>query len=105
MITSVMVTLLLLALGASIGFYVAGRLARQRRMSLEKLQNEQEAIVSEERRLFNFLHTLGESLSVDQRESTLHRMIVEGARAERCMPMTRGGICWCRDSARTVARR
>lgn len=97
MITTVMVTLLLLALGASIGFYVAGRLARQRRMSLEKLQNEQEAIVSEERRLFNFLHTLGESLSVDQRESTLHRMIVEGA-----MKVTgsKGGALYAYDEGR-----
>lgn len=79
MITTVLVILLLLALGASVGFIVAGRLARQRRQSLEKLQDEQEAIVSEERRLFNFLHALGASIATDHRESTLHRLIVEGA--------------------------
>lgn len=79
MMTTILAILVVLAFGAGVGFVVAGRLARQRRVSLEKLQDEQEAIVSEERRLFSFLHVLGASTVTDHRESTLQRLIVEGA--------------------------
>lgn len=99
MITTVMVILLLLAVGAGLGFIVAGRLARQRRFSIERLQDEQEAIVSEERRLFSFLQTLGSAISHDNRESTLHRLIVEGA-----MKVTgsNGGAFYAYDEARQL---
>lgn len=97
MITTVMVILLLLAIGTGIGFVVAGRLARQRRHSLEKALSEQEAIVSEERRLFSFLHSLGDATTHDSRESALHRLIVEGA-----MKVTgsKGGALYAFDEGR-----
>jgi sigma-B regulation protein RsbU (phosphoserine phosphatase) len=94
-----MVILLLLTLGASIGFYVAGRLARKRRRIMERLQDEREEIVSEERRLFTFLHALGASISTDNRESTLQRLIVEGA-----MKVTgsKGGAFYAYDDGRQL---
>ncbi len=83
--TPVILISLLLALLTGIGFIVAGRLARQRRYKVEALQSEhlrlqaeQEAIVVEERRMFRFLHELGNATARDGRESSLHRFIVEG---------------------------
>ncbi len=92
-----MTILLLVALLAGLGFVVAGRLARQRRYTVEKLQDEQEAIVSEERRLFSFLHALGASITAETRESSLHRLVVEGA-----MKVTgsKGGALYVYDEAR-----
>lgn len=97
MMTTAIIILLLLALGTGIAFVVAGRLARQRRRSLERLQTEQDAIVSEERRLFSFLHSLGDATSHENRESALHRLIVEGA-----MKVTgsKGGALYAFDEGR-----
>lgn len=71
--------LLLLVVITSTGFIVAGRKARGRRYQLEEMQEENDAIVAEERRLFSFLQTLGAAIARDNRESALHRLIVEGA--------------------------
>lgn len=79
MIELLLTILLVLALAGGIGFAVATREARKRGRTLDALRREQDAIVSEERRLFSFLHTLGGMISKDSREGTLHRMIVEGA--------------------------
>ena len=70
---------LLLALAAGIGLVISGRIARKRRRRLEKLQAEQEAIVVEERRMFTFLHDLGVEIAHENRASSLHKFIVEGA--------------------------
>ena len=67
MMELVLMTLLVLALAGCIGFVVAGRLAKQRGHSIEELKREQDAILSEERRLFSFLHTLGAAISQDNR--------------------------------------
>lgn len=78
MFVGLMITLLL-ALTTGIGFIVSGRLARKRRRTVERLQEEREAIVVEERRMFNFLHELGIAIANEQRQSSLHKFIVEGA--------------------------
>jgi len=97
--TAAIVILLLVALGACYGFYRAGRLATFRRHNIEELKQEQEAIVSEERRLFSFLQALGVAISKDNRESTLHRLIVEGAMR---VTGSQGGAFYAYDEARKM---
>ena len=77
MFVGLMITLLL-ALTTGIGFIVSGRLARKRRKTMERLQAEREAIVVEERRMFTFLHELGIAIANENRQSSLHKFIVEG---------------------------
>ena len=50
---------------------------RQRRAG-ERLARERDAIEVEERRMFDFLHGLGEKLQADQSAGNLHRYIVDG---------------------------
>jgi sigma-B regulation protein RsbU (phosphoserine phosphatase) len=52
---------------------------QRQREHLRHLQAVESAIVAEERRLFSFLHDLGESLSDDNKQKSMHRLIVEGA--------------------------
>jgi sigma-B regulation protein RsbU (phosphoserine phosphatase) len=61
---------------------LAGLFLVMHRRDKERLANAQEkqnTILAEERRLFTFLHDLGESLSHDSRRNAIHRLIVEGA--------------------------
>ena len=61
---------------------LAGLLVVMHRRHKDRLQNAQErqnTILAEERRLFAFLHDLGESISHDSRRNAIHRLIVEGA--------------------------
>ncbi len=90
-------TLVVLALAGCIGFVVAGRLAKKRGRSIEDLQREQDAIVSGERRLFTFLHALGAAIAEDNREATLHRLIVEGALK---VTGAKGGALYVYDASR-----
>ena len=64
---------------------------------MEGLQAEREAIVVEERRMFSFLHELGIVISKENRESALHKFIVEGA-----MKVTgsEGGVFYAFDEAK-----
>lgn len=50
---------------------------RERR-ALTRMVHEREAIEIEERRMFNFLHGLGEKLQDDHSPSNMHRYIVDG---------------------------
>lgn len=52
---------------------------RRKNQDLSSARDRQEAILAEERRLFSFLHDLGESLASDGRRAAIHRVIVEGA--------------------------
>jgi len=90
---------LLLALTTGIGFIVSGRLAHQRRHTLERLQAEQEAIVGKERRMFSFLHDLGIAISKEGRESGLHKLIVEGAIK---VTGSKGGVFYAYDEAKNA---
>ncbi len=93
------IIILLVLAATGIGFVVAGRKARTRAHLLEEVQAEHDAVVAEERRLFSFLHVLGAVIGTDQRESTLHRMIVEGA-----MKVTgsKGGCLYAFDDTQNV---
>ena len=97
--TALIVFLLLVALTAGYGFYKAGLLATRRRHNIEALKLEQDAIVSEERRLFSFLQALGVAISADNRESTLHRLIVEGAMK---VTSSKGGAFYAYDETRKM---
>jgi sigma-B regulation protein RsbU (phosphoserine phosphatase) len=57
-------------------FWVVTQRQRERLLHLQAVET---AIVAEERRLFSFLHDLGESLSDDNKQKSMHRLIVEGA--------------------------
>ncbi len=65
---------LLLVLGV---FFVA--VTRRQKHDLSSAHEKQDAILAEERRLFTFLHDLGEALASDGRRTAIHRVIVEGA--------------------------
>lgn len=52
---------------------------RRQKKDITSARNKNEAILAEERRLFTFLHDLGEALASDGRRAAIHRLIVEGA--------------------------
>jgi sigma-B regulation protein RsbU (phosphoserine phosphatase) len=62
--------------GASLGV-AAGALLWQRRQ-IQELKQARERVVTEEARVFDFLHGLGEALSGTARRSDLHELIVRG---------------------------
>lgn len=64
----------LLAMAVAIGAFFLGR---QRRV-LDRLARERDAIEVEERRMFDFLHGLGEKLQADHSPANMHRYIVDG---------------------------
>jgi sigma-B regulation protein RsbU (phosphoserine phosphatase) len=69
--------LLLILLIVLLGFIVV--MHRRQKERLNSAHEKQNAILAEERRLFAFLHDLGESLSQDSQRNAIHRLIVEGA--------------------------
>jgi sigma-B regulation protein RsbU (phosphoserine phosphatase) len=76
MITFLLILLVLLMAAAV--FYLA-RLSQSQKRQLTDLRAEEEAIVAEERRLFGFLHDLGEAIWREDQQLAMHRLIVEGA--------------------------
>jgi sigma-B regulation protein RsbU (phosphoserine phosphatase) len=50
----------------------------KQRQAVDRLARERDAIEVEERRMFDFLHGLGEKLQADQSPGNLHRYIVDG---------------------------
>ncbi|MDB6138786.1 MAG: hypothetical protein JWO94_1858 [Verrucomicrobiaceae bacterium] len=98
MFVGLMITLLL-ALTTGIGFIVSGRLAHHRRKTVECLQAEREAIVVEERRMFSFLHELGIAIANENRQSSLHKFIVEGAIKVTC---SEGGVFYAYDEGKNA---
>ncbi len=69
---------LLVLLMAVVVFFLA-RLSRKQRRALFDLRSEEEAIIAEERRLFGFLHELGEAIWREDQQQAMYRLIVEGA--------------------------
>lgn len=69
------------------------------RANLRRVRSEREAIVGEERRMFDFLHGLGEALSHDDPEEKMYRLIVEGAAT---VADATGGAIYTHDSERGV---
>ncbi len=75
--TTVLLVLLVLLMTA--GLLMLGKIARQQRQALVALRAEEEAIVAEERRMFHYLHDLGEAIWRDDQQASMYRLIVEGA--------------------------
>jgi sigma-B regulation protein RsbU (phosphoserine phosphatase) len=70
------ISLALVAVALGTAFYwVSKRL----RLRIRVINKAREKLETEERRVFDFLHTIGEALSGDMRAEDLHRIIVEGA--------------------------
>ncbi len=68
---------ILLAIAAAAGAWMwAGR--RHAIDGLQRLARERDAIEVEERRMFDFLHGLGEKLQADHSPANMHRYIVDG---------------------------
>ena len=73
-LSSILLLILLMVLA---GLFVMMHLRHKERLLCA--DEKQNTILAEERRLFAFLHDLGESLSHDSRRNAIHRLIVEGA--------------------------
>lgn len=76
MITFLLILLVLLM--AAVVFYLA-RLSSNQKREITSLRAEEEAIVAEERRMFGFLHDLGEAIWREDQQAAMYGLIVEGA--------------------------
>lgn len=74
--------------------------SRRQNESLRRVQAEEDAILAEERRLFRFLHDLGEALTAEDRKHPMHRLIVEGA--QRVTHSVSGAIYLLDESGRSL---
>jgi phosphoserine phosphatase RsbU/P len=72
------------------------RISKQKNEAITCLLKEEQAIIEEERRMFSFLHDLGEAISREEGQAAMYRLIVEGA--VRVMECT-GGTLYLLDSA------
>ncbi len=91
---TLMIVLLCLALVAVISLLV--RVSMQKNEAIDRLLKEEQAIVEEERRMFCYLHDLGEAIAREDSQSAVYRLIVEGAM--RVME-SEGGALYLLDSA------
>ena len=71
--------LVLCVLLLTAGLILLAKVARQLKAALAALRAEEEAIVAEERRMFHYLHDLGEATWRDDQQASMYRLIVEGA--------------------------
>jgi sigma-B regulation protein RsbU (phosphoserine phosphatase) len=65
-------------------------MTRKKNQALTQLREEEKAILEEERRMFGFLHELGEAISREDSHAAMYRLIVEGA--QRVMESTGGAL-------------
>jgi sigma-B regulation protein RsbU (phosphoserine phosphatase) len=75
--STVVIVILSLLLIAAVAAMVA--LTRKKNRTIHQILEEERAIVEEERRMFGFLHELGEAISREDSHSAMYRLIVEGA--------------------------
>ena len=74
---TVLIVALILVLLALIA--VLTRTTRLKNEAITRLLKEEQAIVEEERRMFSFLHDLGEAIAREDSQTAMYRLIVEGA--------------------------
>ncbi|HCN76034.1 MAG TPA: hypothetical protein DIT13_02420 [Verrucomicrobiales bacterium] len=72
---------------------------RRRDRRITRLQREEQAIVDEEKRMFGYLHELGEAITREDTHATMHRLIVEGAMR---VTESQGGALYLLDDAGKV---
>jgi sigma-B regulation protein RsbU (phosphoserine phosphatase) len=88
-----LIVLIVLLLVAVIALLL--RANRVKNDALTRLLHEEQAIVEEERRMFSFLHDLGEAIAREDSHMSMYRLIVEGAM--KVMEST-GGVLYLLDS-------
>jgi sigma-B regulation protein RsbU (phosphoserine phosphatase) len=82
MYESILAVLLLLALTAlGIEHWRVVRERRAKSQAIAEILHEEQEIVEEELRLFEFLHNLGEAIAREDNQASIYRLIVEGAAA------------------------
>ncbi len=91
---TLLIVILCLALVAVITLLV--RVSMQKNEAIDRLLKEEQAIVEEERRMFCYLHDLGEAIAREDSQSAVYRLIVEGAM--RVME-SEGGALYLLDNA------
>jgi len=74
---TVLIVALILVLLALVA--VLTRTTRLKNEAIASLLKEEQAIVEEERRMFSFLHDLGEAIAREDSQTAMYRLIVEGA--------------------------
>lgn len=77
MITVLLAALSLLFAGCAVGLLIT---MRKQNAELARLQAEESAIIEVERRMFGFLHDLGEAITREDSQAAMYRLIVEGAK-------------------------
>lgn len=92
--TTFFVVLLVLLLFAAL--VMLGLVVRRQNAELKHLREEEAAIVAEERRMFDFLHDLGEAIWRDDQQASMYRLIVEGALG---VTQSTGGTLYLYDEA------
>lgn len=93
------VLLIVIGLLVAVAAYLTMALRRQvsaREKELSRVLAEEEDIVAGERRMFCFLHDLGEAISREEDYTLVHRLIVEGAMR---VTESRGGALYLWDEA------
>ena len=70
----VIIALLLLAV-----IFLLLRTNKAKNAAITRLLHEEQAIIEEERRMFSFLHDLGEAIAREDSHMSMYRLIVEGA--------------------------
>lgn len=73
----IIITVLSLLLAGCVAALVI--ISKKKNQAILDLLKEEQAIVEEERRMFGFLHDLGEAITREDSQSTMYRLIVEGA--------------------------
>lgn len=76
MSTFIIIVLCLLLAGAGIALVL---ISKKKDQAIQALLMEEQEIVEEERRMFGFLHDLGEAITREDSHSAMYRLIVEGA--------------------------
>ncbi|MDZ4289112.1 MAG: PP2C family protein-serine/threonine phosphatase [Prosthecobacter sp.] len=100
MSTVVIVVLSLLLVAAAVAF---GLMTRKKNQAITQILEEEKAIVEEERRMFGFLHDLGEAISREDSHSAMYRLIVEGV--QRVMESTGGALYLVEPSGKSLVPR
>lgn len=91
---TILIVILILALAAVISLLM--RVSTQKNEAITRLLREEQAILEEERRMFCYLHDLGEAIAREDSQSAMYRLIVEGAMR---VTESTGGAIYLLDSA------
>ena len=81
--------LVLIVLLMTAGLVMLAKIARQQKLAIAALRAEEEAIVAEERRMFHYLHDLGEAIWRDDQQASMYLSLIHISK-----PTTAWHGCW-----------